>query len=121
MTVGGAIAADIHGKNHHVSGSFGDHVRSLELVTADGTTRSSGRSRAGAVLGDRRGDGPDRDHRVRGRRLRPVESAWMSVDTERLADLADLMARMRAADRDLYLLGRLDRHWLAGGRWAARS
>jgi len=36
-SVGGCVAADVHGKNHHHVGGFGAHVRSLTLITADGS------------------------------------------------------------------------------------
>ncbi|MGW2520153.1 FAD-binding protein [Streptomyces sp. NPDC001617] len=97
VTVGGAIGADIHGKNHHVSGSFSRHVLSLELLTADGEIRTVGR---GTPLFDATAGGMGLTGVILTAtvRLLPVETSLMSVDTERATDLDDLMARLTATD-----------------------
>jgi decaprenylphospho-beta-D-ribofuranose 2-oxidase len=55
VTVGGAIAADVHGKNHHVDGGFGRYVRSFVLITPDAerrvVTRDGDRATFDATVG----------------------------------------------------------------------
>ncbi|MFJ9661879.1 FAD-binding protein [Streptomyces griseoflavus] len=119
VTVGGAIGADIHGKNHHVSGSFSRHVLSLELLTADGEVRTAvpGTPLFEATAGGMGLTGVILTATIR---LQPVETSLMSVDTERADDLDDLMARLADTDhRYRYSVAWID--LLARGRATGRA
>ncbi|WP_406722437.1 FAD-binding oxidoreductase [Streptomyces althioticus] len=119
VTVGGAIGADIHGKNHHVSGSFARHVLSFELLTADGQVRTvvPGTPLFEATAGGMGLTGVILTATVR---LQPVRTSWMSVDTERASDLDDLMARLADTDhRYRYSVAWID--LLARGKATGRA
>jgi decaprenylphospho-beta-D-ribofuranose 2-oxidase len=50
ITVGGAVASDIHGKNHHVDGSFGDHIIKMEILLASGKVVECARGQEGDLF-----------------------------------------------------------------------
>jgi len=100
VTVGGAIAADVHGKNHHVAGSFARHVRSLQIVTPDGETRTvteqSDPSLFWATAGGMGLTGLIVAATIQ---LKRVATSRVLVDTVRTADIDETMAVLAEHDR----------------------
>jgi FAD/FMN-containing dehydrogenase len=83
-TLGGAIANDVHGKNHHRAGTLGEHIESLELCRTDGSRLlCSGTSEPGwleATIGGMGLTGVIASARLR---LKRVRGPW--IDTEAIA------------------------------------
>jgi decaprenylphospho-beta-D-ribofuranose 2-oxidase len=99
ITVGGALAADIHGKNHHVEGSFANHVTAASLVMADGSTTvvrpDVNDALFWATAGGMGLTGVVAECTFR---VLPIETSRIVADTERARDLDDVLARMTDGD-----------------------
>lgn len=121
VTVGGAIACDIHGKNHHVDGSFGTHVLSLDLLMADGSVETiSPRHKSDLFWATIGGMGLTGIVLTAVVRLIPIETSRMLVTTDRVPDLDGLLALMTEGDDKFrYSVAWVD--LLARGRHLGRS
>jgi decaprenylphospho-beta-D-ribofuranose 2-oxidase len=98
VTLGGALAADVHGKNHHVDGSIAHHVVSMRIVTPTGAHRVSPTEQPElfwATMGAMGLTGVISEVTLR---LLPIESDQVLVDTDRFDDLDGVMAAMSSGD-----------------------
>ncbi|HUY36146.1 MAG TPA: FAD-binding oxidoreductase [Pirellulales bacterium] len=121
VTVGGAIAADVHGKNHHQDGSFASCLIDFRLLTASGEVLTCARERNArafwATVGGMGLTGVILDARFR---LRPVASAYVTVDYQRTANLDESLSAFAEGDhRYTYSVAWID--CLARGAALGRS
>ena len=97
VTIGGAIASDVHGKSHHIHGSFGNHVIEIVLMIASGvelTISPDGKysDYFRATLGGMGLTGLIKSAKIR---LRKVESAYVITENKRVPNLTSMLVALR--------------------------
>ena len=120
ITIGGAIAADVHGKNHHVDGSMGHHILTMDIMRNDGSVITcspsenidffkitvGGMGLSGIILNATF-------------RLKKVESAYIREETQRASNLDEIMDAFEASSDWSYSVAWID--CLAKGDRLGRS
>jgi FAD/FMN-containing dehydrogenase len=132
VTLGGMVAADVHGKNHHRDGCFGNHVLGLRMRVADGRVLTVSRECEPELFRATLGGMGLTGHVLEvSCRLQRIPSPWIRFETERIADLDAFIEALKAAEPswpftmgwiDCLSRGRaLGRGVLYRGRWAAAA
>ncbi len=120
VTVGGMIAADVHGKNHHRAGTFGRHVDSVTLLGADGIARICSRTASPELFRATQGGmGLTGVILSAAFRLIPVETAYLREETLVARDLDHAMALFEESADWPYSVAWID--CLARGRRRGRA
>ncbi|MEN3974111.1 FAD-binding oxidoreductase [Emcibacter sp. SYSU 3D8] len=109
VTIGGMVASNVHGKNHHVAGAFGAHVSALTLVTAQGDvvrcSRGENAQLFRATIGGMGLTGIVTDVTFR---LIPVETAFIRQETLSAPDLAAAMRLLEESRNRTYSVAWID-------------
>lgn len=100
VTFGGMIAADVHGKNHHVAGCLGRHVRSLRVIDAAGNERLVDRTRDTdlfrATIGGMGLTGHILEFELQ---TESIPSRWIYSEREYVEDFGELVGKLREAGK----------------------
>ena len=120
IAVGGALAADVHGKNHHRVGTIAQHVEEFELLLASGETivcsRTQNSDAFRATLGGMGLTGVILSAKLR---LQPIESAQIVLRTERTRNLQETLDGFGRDSDTTYSVAWID--CLAAGEALGRS
>ena len=109
VTLGGMIAADVHGKNHHIDGSFGSFVDWIDLLGPDGqVTRCSPDENAELFRWTLGGMGLTGVILRAAVRLRAVESGWIRQQLQPTADIDETIDAFEAAGNATYSVAWID-------------
>ena len=108
-TIGGAVANDVHGKNHEVAGSFASHVVALDLITPDGRHRTIGPGAEPALFAATAGGLGLTGVITRVVfRMKRVPGPGVALTRHRLPDLDTFLGAMDAARGATYAVGWID-------------
>lgn len=129
VTLGGMVAADVHGKGHHRAGCFGEHVTRLRMRVADGRVLwCSPSEHADLFLATLGGMGLTGHILEVEFRMRPIRSPWIFEESRRVSDIDEYIECLDAAAKKWpYTVGWIDcltrglnmgRGILMAGDWA---
>jgi decaprenylphospho-beta-D-ribofuranose 2-oxidase len=129
VTLGGMVASDVHGKNHHVDGCFGEHVQGIRLRVADGRILDCSQTLEQELFRATIGGMGLTGHILEVEfRMRAIPTPWIWGESERIDDLDRMVAGLKMAAHewpmtvgwiDCLARGRtLGRGILMKGRWA---
>jgi decaprenylphospho-beta-D-ribofuranose 2-oxidase len=128
VTIGGMVAADVHGKNHHQKGSFGQHVHSLTMRVGDRIVTCSPRENADLFYATTGGMGLTGHILEVEFQLERIPSPWIYSERRRIGDIDEFTEALRSAAKEWpYTVGwidcitrgrRMGRGVMFTGRWA---
>lgn len=129
VTLGGMVASDVHGKNHHVAGCFGQHVQALKLRVADGSVVDCSPEQHPELFWATIGGMGLTGHILEVTfRMRRVVTGWIWQETERIDNIDAFLKGLKDAARSWPMTmgwidtissgSRMGRGILFRGRWA---
>lgn len=109
VTIGGMIASDVHGKNHHRDGGFGNHVTEFRLVLANGETVTCSRQENPelffATIGGMGLTGVIAEATFA---MKPIETGWVLQTTDVADNLGEALQALKATEESSYSVAWID-------------